>query len=322
MAARPSKAPVVEAGTVGGLGKGTDRAGRDDVEGVIVAHHGVAVVVRLADGGQQRVRVRRGSRHVVGDRARLSESGLTSLPAQGVLRRRDTRGRVRAVASNLDALGIVLAPLPDSPPGLLDRAVVAARSAEVEPFVVVNKSDLAGARDLFERVCDLLEPAARVFLVSADAGQGLDALRVYFARRGRGVFVGTSGVGKSSLLNALCPDVDLAVGEINASSGLGRHVTSTATLHALASGGELIDTPGFRDFGPVEVSARELSGHFPGFEAALTQRCRFRDCLHRSEPDCAVRRAVAQGRIAPQRHAAYLDLLSELEESERAERGY
>lgn len=291
-------------------------------EGVIVAHYGVAVAVRWGDGERRRVRVRRSSGHVVGDRVRLAGSGLASLPASGVLRRRDAHGRVRAVASNLDAIGIVLAPLPVSPMGLVDRAVVAARAAGMEPFAVVNKFDLDGARELFESVCELLHPHARVFSASAVTGHGLAALGDYFARRGRGVFVGTSGVGKSSLLNALCPEVELAVGEINESSGLGRHVTSTATLHPLPGGGELVDTPGFRDFGPVEVSARELAGHFPGFEAALEEGCRFRDCLHRTEPDCAVGRAVGEGRVAPSRHEAYLLLLSELEEVERAERGY
>jgi ribosome biogenesis GTPase len=134
--------------------------------------------------------------------------------------------------------------------------------------------------------------------------------------------VGTSGVGKSSILNALCPDLELAVGEINDWSGLGRHITSNATLHALPDGGELIDTPGFRDFGPVEVSSRDLAVFFPGFESALAEGCRFRDCLHRVEPGCSVRAADAESRLPEGRHAAYLDLLEELESAERAERRY
>ena len=90
-------------------------------------------------------------------------------------------------------------------------------------------------------------------------------------------------------------------------------MTSTATLHRLPSGGELIDTPGFRDFGPVEVSPGELAAFFPGFEEALAQGCRFRDCLHRGEPDCGVKHELEAGRISAQRHAGYLALLAELE---------
>jgi ribosome biogenesis GTPase len=132
--------------------------------------------------------------------------------------------------------------------------------------------------------------------------------------------VGTSGVGKSTLLNALLPDLELAVGAINDASGLGRHITSTATLHALAGGGELIDTPGFRDFGPVEVTARELAAFFPGFEEPLGRGCHFRDCLHRQEPDCRVLAAVEAGEISVHRHGGYLALLSELEGVESAPR--
>jgi len=245
-----------------------------------------------------------------------------------VLRRRDAHGRVRAIAANLDVLGIVLADRPASPMGFVDRAIVAARAAELEPFLILNKCDLAGAADLRERIHALRLPL-RTFETSARTGHGLHGLREYLSegRRGtrkgrRGAFVGTSGVGKSSLLNALCPDLELAVGEINEASGLGRHVTSNATLHALDGGGELIDTPGFRDFGPVEVSARELAAHFPGFEDALREGCRFRDCWHRSEPGCAVISAVESGSVAAERHVAFLDLLSELEAADRAGRGY
>jgi ribosome biogenesis GTPase len=286
----------------------------------VVSHFGVAVAIRLDDGGHRRVSVRRNSSHIVGDRVELEGERLVSLPPSGVLRRRDSHGRVRAVASNLEVLGIVLAPRPVSPGGFVDRAVVGARAAGIEPVIVVNKADLPGGAALFAEMAESHRLQGGPFLVSAVDRTGLDTLGAFFAEGRRGVFVGTSGVGKSSLLNALCPDVDLEVGEINDASGLGRHVTSVATLLALPDGGELIDTPGFRDFGPVEVSAEELSAGFPGFEEELLTRCRFRDCRHRSEPGCRVREAVAAGRITAERHAAYLDLLEELEERERTAR--
>jgi ribosome biogenesis GTPase / thiamine phosphate phosphatase len=283
-------------------------------EGVVVAHYGVAVAVRFADGGRGRVRVPRKRSVLVGDRVVAEGDTLLRVePARGVLRRRDSHGRVRSVAANLDALGIVLAPRPESPLGFVERGLVAARASGLEPLIVVNKADLDGAAELYETVKQGYGETAPVLLVSASSGSGLAGVRSWLESGRRGVFVGTSGVGKSSLLNALLPDLALAVGAINDASGLGRHITSTATLHALAGGGELIDTPGFRDFGPVEVSARELAVFFPGFEEPLGQGCHFRDCLHRQEPGCRVLAAVESGEVSVQRHGGYIALLAELE---------
>jgi ribosome biogenesis GTPase len=305
------------------------RDGRDGDDGddggepaVIVAHFGIAVLLRTGSGELERVRVRRGASHVVGEGVVLHRPDrLERLPSSGVLQRRDSHGRVRSIAANLDILGIVVAPRPISPLGFIDRAVVAARVASIEPIVVINKCDLAGAEDVAREMRDS-HPQITHLVTSATTGEGLDAMRACFASGRRGAFVGTSGVGKTSLLNALCPELDLQVGEINERSGLGRHVTSNATLHRLPEGGELIDTPGFRDFGPVEISPRALADHFPGFEDVVERACRFRDCLHRGEPGCGVLAAVDAGRIPPDRHAAYIELLVELEAAEQADRRY
>ncbi|MGE4609641.1 MAG: ribosome small subunit-dependent GTPase A [Myxococcota bacterium] len=290
--------------------------------GIIVAHYGIAVAVRFDDGSQRPVDVRRNSGHVVGDQVEIGDRGLISLPARGVLSRRDKYGRIHSIASNLDVLGVVLAVRPQSPLGFLDRAIVSARAADIDPILIVNKADLAESKQLYDQIASNYASSGRAFLVGAHRGEGLDALREYFAAGYRGVFIGSSGVGKSSLLNAICPAVDLQVGELNAASGLGRHVTTTATLHELPAGGELVDTPGFRDFGPVEVSPRDLAQHFPGFEAALETACRFNDCSHRSEPGSSVRDAVEGGTISESRHDAYVQLLAELESAEQDARGY
>jgi ribosome biogenesis GTPase len=187
-------------------------------------------------------------------------------------------------------------------------------------FILVNKADLAGADELRVSMEERYGEEVPVLGVSATSGAGLAALHEHLGAGGRGVFVGISGVGKSSLLNALLPELDLAVGAINEVSGLGRHVTSTATLHALPGGGEWIDTPGFRDFGPVEVSPAQLAAFFPGFEEVLEGRCHFRDCLHRSEPGCSVLEGVAKGRVPAHRHAGYLALLAELEAAGASDR--
>jgi len=296
-------------------------SGSDDVR-LVVAHYGVEVVVRSADDSRSRLAVPRGCSLLVGDRVRVESGVPVVLPADRVLRRRDRRGRTRSVAANLDAVGIVLAPIPHTPDAFVDRALVGARAAGIATLFVVNKIDLPGAGELAARMRADFPDVERVFEVSADRGTGLTALQAHLARGLRLAFVGVSGVGKSSLVNALVGDPTLSVGEINPASGLGRHVTSNATLHALPHGGELIDTPGFRDFGPVAVEAGDLAQHFPGFEAALDAGCRYRDCRHRVEPDCAVLAAVEAGAIPPARHAAYLALLAELEQAELDARGY
>jgi ribosome biogenesis GTPase len=287
-------------------------------EAVVTGHFGLDIEVSLEGGERQRVRVRRGQDPVVvGDVVDISERGAAPRPRRTVLARRDARNRTRAIAANLDVLGVTVASEPPAPSGYVDRAIVAARAAGIEPFLVVNKCDVRESAALAEAMRDEFarsEASVPVFPVSAKTGEGLDGLRFFFSSGPvRGAFVGTSGVGKSSLLNALVPGIDLPTGEINRFTRLGRHVTTVSTLHVLPSGGELIDTPGFRDFVPVDLSPADLAAHFAGFETALAAGCRFRDCRHRDEPDCSVARAVADGEIAAARHDSYLALLADLE---------
>ncbi|RPI99222.1 MAG: ribosome small subunit-dependent GTPase A, partial [Deltaproteobacteria bacterium] len=115
------------------------------------------------------------------------------------------------------------------------------------------------------------------------------------------------------LLNALCPEIDLRIGALNDHNGKGCHTTTVSTLHSLSGGGELIDTPGFADFRLVDLTAQEFAEHFPGFELTRGLSCRFRNCLHRSEPGCAVVELVEQNRIPAERYDTYLDLLDEVE---------
>ncbi len=285
---------------------------QNDANGLIVAHYGIAVGVRTKAGETVRVRVRRRSGHVVGDRVTVRDGNLERHPRSSELRRLDSQGEVRVVASNLDILGIMVAPLPLSPETFVDRAVVTARATGMEPFLVLNKSDLPGAADLEADISARYGALMPLFMVSAVDHSGLAPLIEHFSQGHRGAFVGTTGVGKSSLMNVLCPDIDLTVGEINETTGLGRHTTTVATLHALPGGGELIDTPGFRDFGLAEIEPAELGGWFPGFEELL-DRCRFRNCLHRTEPGCAVLKAIGDGTVSTSRHRSYLAILKELE---------
>lgn len=279
--------------------------------GLITAHHGVEVEVAFTTGKRRMVRVKRNSGHVVGDDVEVTGEVLRRLPRRTELRRRDARGGIHLVAANLDVLGIVVAP--HSPAGFVDRAIVAARVAQLQPFVVVNKCDLDETALLLDTLRQVYSGSVPVFGISATSRTGLVPLQEFLSQGHRGVFVGSSGVGKSSLLNALCPTIDLKVGRVNDHNGQGRHTTTVSTLHPLAGGGELVDTPGFRDFGMVDILAEELSLHFPGFEAHGEVSCRFRNCRHRSEPGCAVIRLVEQGDIPADRYAIYLELLREVE---------
>jgi ribosome biogenesis GTPase len=288
--------------------------------GQVVAHHGVAVLVRLDSGEEKQIWLSPDQRAVVGDRVRVAGKGLEVLPARGVLRRRVPRGRERTIAVNIDSLAIVVAPEPREPPGYIDRGFVIARAADIEPCVVVNKLDLSGGRELADRLEEIYGASADVHRVSAQTREGLHRIRDALAKGRLGVMVGPSGVGKSSLMNALVPDLELRVGELNRGSKKGRHTTTTATLHALEGGGYLVDTAGFKDFIAVDVPPQDAARYFPGFEAALKAGCRFRDCAHKSEPDCGVLAALEAGEIEASRHRAYLSLLEELSSSPRSSR--
>ena len=310
---RRGKRGEAESGARPLLEPGEGEAGR------VVAHHGVAVLVQLDSGEALQIWLQPEQRAVVGDRVRVARGRLEVEPAHGVLRRRDPRGRERTIATNLDLLGIVVAPEPREPPGYIDRGFVIARAAGIEPMLVMNKTDLDEGGQLAARLREIYGASALVLCVSAERGEGLDAIREALADRGEGgrlgALVGPSGVGKSSLLNALVPDLELRVSELNRGSGQGRHTTTTATLHPLEGGGFLVDTAGFKDFIAVDVEPLEAAEAFAGFEAATRVGCRFRDCLHRSEPGCSVLAAVEAGEIPPTRHRAYLKLLDELQSS-------
>jgi ribosome biogenesis GTPase len=243
---------------------------------------------------------------------------LKRQPRRTELQRRDARGGLHLVGANLDVLGIVVAPL--SPGGFIDRAIVAARSAELQPFLVVNKCDLDGTAELLADLSRVYGASVLIFPISAAKLSGLAPLEKFLSEGHRGAFVGTTGVGKSSLLNVLCPDIDLKVGTLSSYNSMGRHTTTVSTLHALAGGGELVDTPGFRDFGLVDITVEELAEYFPGFEDHRDVACKFRNCRHHTEPGCAVLTLVEQGRIPAERYATYMEILKEVETLQAAAR--
>jgi ribosome biogenesis GTPase len=284
-----------------------------------------SIAGRLRRGRQAEVRVA-----VIGDRVRFTPGVDGSGSIVEVLPRRNkisrpapsggASGREQVLMANLDRLWVVASL--DQPPlnlAFVDRILAAARHQGVAAGLVLNKLDLPGAGDptpvaaLYESLGYPVRPC------SARDGRGVGTLREDFAGR-IGVLVGLSGVGKSSLVKALEPGLELRTAAVGERSGQGRHTTTVSRLYPLANGGYLADTPGMRSFGLWGMLQGELSDAFVDFDAHAP-RCRFRDCLHQAEPDCAVREAVERGEVEEGRYRRYLGLLEELPERREEWRG-
>ncbi len=217
------------------------------------------------------------------------------------------------MAANLTQLVAVVAPVPSPDFGLCDRYLAAAEWNGLSACVVANKCDLDDpSASLDDPLADYARIGYPVLRASKRLAGGVDALRERLAGQ-VSVLVGQSGVGKSSLTNALVPGVAATVAEVTRASESGRHTTTTASLYALPSGGELIDSPGVRDFSPPLPAPREVAGGYREI-AALAADCRFRDCLHRREPGCRVAAAAADGSVASRRLESYRRLLALAEE--------
>lgn len=237
------------------------------------------------------------------------------LPRRTQLSRPSPRDKKREhlVVANVSQAVIVASPQkPKVPLGFIDRVLIACQDYEIQPLLCVNKVDLVSEREDLENYREVYGPTKiNLLFVSAKEGENIDGLRE--ALKGQiSVFVGQSGVGKSSLLNALEPTLELKVGRVSSSNQKGRHTTTYASLLKLTSGGYVVDTPGLKEFGLREIPLEELSYFFPEMEIYLAQ-CKFKSCLHRVEPECQVRRAVEDGKIHPERYKNYCQILDSLE---------
>jgi len=296
--------------------------------GLVIAHFGVQVEVEAQDGddaGQVfRCHLRANLPTLVtGDRVvwRPGNQGIgvivAQLPRHSELCRPDMRGQLKPVAANVDQIIVVFAPIPEPHANLIDRYLIAAEHAGIAPLLMLNKADLIDEvnRAALESLLGVYRQLDYPLLeVSAHDGAGMSALRERLDGR-ISVFVGQSGVGKSSLVNSLLPDVDTRVGALSEQTGKGTHTTTTARLFHFPGGGDLIDSPGIREFGLGHVSRADVEAGFIEFRDLLGT-CRFRDCRHDREPGCALLKALDDGRIQPQRMASYRHILSSLPEPE------
>ncbi|MCD7859596.1 MAG: ribosome small subunit-dependent GTPase A [Firmicutes bacterium] len=258
--------------------------------------------------------LRRGSPPLTGDFVEISTEGGKGM-LEKVLPRKNAF--VRPAVANIDMMVIFAANTnPVTEPFLIDRVAAIAAEQEVEVLLCVNKCDLDPALDLVKIYTAAGFP---VISASAETGEGVQQLRGRVAGK-LSAFTGNSGVGKSSMLNRLCPQLNLPVGEVSEKLGRGRHTTRHVELFALGDGAYIADTPGFSSFDTDRMEAilkENLQYAFPDF-APYLGACRFRDCAHRAEPGCRVRAAVEAGGIQPSRYESYLRMYAAAE----AERAY
>jgi ribosome biogenesis GTPase len=297
----------------------------EEQEGLVVANFGASLELETGEGDTIRCQLRQNlPLVVVGDRVvwqRAGEGGVVTalLERRSQLARPDALGELKPIAANLDQILVVAAPAPMYSADLINQYLAAAELTGIAPLLVFNKIDLID-RDNRKEVDALLaiyrDIGYPILTASTKQQHGLDAL-IEQLKGKTSVFVGQSGVGKSSLVQSLLPTEAISVGELSAQSGLGQHTTSTARLYHLPSGGHIIDSPGVREFRLWPMSRHELTQGFVEFHPYLG-RCKFRDCRHEHEPGCALREAVNNRKISTERLKSYLKIALQLEEFESA----
>lgn len=284
----------------------------------VVANFGATVAFRWAndtnDSGpvEQAVPLRQLPLLVAGDRVQCAaESGgafrVTALePRSSALERADHRGRAKPLAANLSHLAIVSAAPPGIDTRLIDEFCVSAWQAGIDALVVINKADLLDVdeRSRAEAVLDTYRQVGHpAVMIDAKSDAGLEPLRAELGGRSIAL-VGASGVGKSSIVKRLLPDLDVRIGAVSRATGLGAHTTSVTFCYALPGGGTVVDSPGVRRYAVAHIDATDVRAGFREM-ARLAEQCRFGNCSHVVEPACAVRDAVESGEVAAWRYENY-----------------
>ena len=284
--------------------------------GRVITRYGAELILETASGGHLRCTTRRKLENVAcGDYVRWqteqqgNASVLAILPRQNVLERPDFRGKLRAVAANIDILLVVSSWRPEPNWEMLDRYLVSAHLLPAEILIVFNKADL---RDTYHNseheIClkEYLEIGYQVVHTQANQAQGLAEIET--AIQGKtAIFAGQSGVGKSSLISQLVPEEEIRVGEIG-DTGEGRHTTTVSRLYHLPGQASLIDSPGVRDFPLPKLTVTQLQTGYPEF-TRFAGECSFNNCTHQHEPGCVIKAALAAGELPPRRYQRYLTLL-------------
>jgi len=300
----------------------------DELEGQVIAHFGTQVEVEARGDHSLKyrcyLRANLGSL-VTGDhivfRPGPETSGVLTGVVETVLKRQSELSRpnpyneIKPVAANIDFIVLTIAPEPEAHANLIDRYLVAAENCQIEPIILLNKTDLLNDsnRERFQQLLQKYEDLGYGTLqVCSKEESSLGSLKEFLNGR-VSVFVGQSGVGKSSLIGTLLPDEDLKVGALSENTRKGRHTTTTARLYHFPAGGDLIDSPGIREFGLWHMSADDVLYGFRELRP-LAGYCRFRDCKHEQEPGCALREALEKEEIRQDRFDSYKRILQTLTE--------
>ncbi|PPK53030.1 small ribosomal subunit biogenesis GTPase RsgA [Marinobacter persicus] len=320
-AARKEKA-VQEQAEAGELGV--------EQQGLVIAHFGQQLDIEALEGETQsqvfRCFVRANIDSLVtGDkviwRPGKSETGVivARCDRDNLLQRPDNFGALKPVAANIDHIILVIAPEPEPHDNLIDRYLVASETADIPAVILLNKTDLIGEHNR-EQIQTLLSRyenlGYQVVQTSAASAQDAPAPEVQELVKGQtSVFVGQSGVGKSSIIQTLLPDQSLRVGAVSESTGKGVHTTTTARLFHLPIGGDLIDSPGIREFGLWHMTPQELEYGFREIRP-LIGHCKFRNCRHMGDPGCALDAAAEAGDISPERLKSFHRILQDMTEQQ------
>ena len=287
-----------------------DNAGEAQT-GLVITRYGQHLLVEAESGELYQCTGRRNIElSVAGDQVIFQiigndEGVVTALLERDNLLRRSQK----VIAANIDQLWLVVAIEPHYQFELIDRYLVVAENAELPINIVVNKIELSQKMDQIKYDFSMYESAGySVHYLSVEEQTNIAELKALLNDKTH-IFLGQSGVGKSSLINELIPDLNLRVNEISTKSKLGKHTTTNTTLYHIPSGGDLIDSPGIREFQLDDLTDKEILSGFREFKPFIGQ-CKFRNCAHINEPNCAIKQAVESGEIHMQRYQNYLNLIS------------